>query len=102
MIEVVIAPEARDDLLAIVTYLAEVAGSQTASRWHDALWSAIDGIADFPGAGAPRPSLGKHVRINVVAPYIVVYEHGPGSAQDFVLRVLHGRRDVTRRLLGKQ
>ena len=99
MIEVVVAPQARDDLVSIVTYLAAVASPATARRWNDRLWAAIQGLSEFPGTGTPRPRLGAHIRIAVVRPSVVVYEYHRGTARLDVLRVVHGRRQITRKLV---
>ena len=63
------------------------------------LWKAVDDIAEFPGAGPPRPNLGLLVRIKIVTPCIVIYEHEPGTGVAYVLRVIHGRRRITKKLL---
>jgi toxin ParE1/3/4 len=99
MIEVIVAPQARADLARIISNLAAVASSATAARWNDRLWQTIDRIAEFPGSGARRSRLGAHVRIKIVTPYIVIYEHERGADKVFVLRVVHGRRRITRKLL---
>ena len=99
MIEVIVAPQARADLARIVLHLASVASVATAGRWNDRLWAVVDGIAEFPGSGAPRPQLGTHIRIKIVTPYIVIYEHESGSHRAFVLRVVHGRRRITKKIL---
>ena len=95
----IVAPEARADLARIIDHLSSVASVATATRWNDRLWSAIKNIASFPGSGAPRPRLGAHVRIKVVAPYIIIYEHDKGAGVAYVLRVVHGHRNITKRLL---
>ncbi len=69
-------------------------------KWDRKLWSAIDDLTEFPGSGAPRPILGQYVRIAIVHPYIVLYEHMRGSDLVQILRVVHGRRKITKDLLG--
>lgn len=96
---VVVSSEARRDLLQVVALLGLVAGPATADKWDRKLWKAIDDLAEFPGGGAPRPALGEHARIVPVHPYVVIYEHVRGSDIVRVLRVVHGRRNITRRLL---
>ena len=99
MIEVVVAPEARADLDQIITTIAAAAGSATAGRWNDRFWATVDEIAAFPGPGPPRKRLGSGIRIKIVRPYIVIYEHAHGAEQAFVLRVVHGKRRITRKLV---
>lgn len=99
MTQVVVSPEGRDDLLPIATYLAAVAGAATADRWDRKFWTAIDSIAEFPGSGAPRPALGDDTRIVVVHPYVLIYQHARGSDTVYVLRVVHGRRNISKDIL---
>ena len=56
--------------------------------------------SDLLRIGAPRPSLGERVRIAIVHPYIVLYEYLHGSDLVQLLRVVHGRRKITKDLLG--
>jgi toxin ParE1/3/4 len=51
----------------------------------------------FPASGARRKSLGPDTRIAVLSPYIVVYDYADGMVH--IVRVLDGRRNVTRRLV---
>jgi plasmid stabilization system protein ParE len=95
MTHVVVSPEARTDLLQIVADLASVAGAATADKWDRKLWRAIEGLAEFPGSGAPRPALGEDARIWTVHPYVIIYEHVLGSDALHILRVLHGRRNIS-------
>jgi toxin ParE1/3/4 len=101
MTRVVVAPQARTDLLEITARLVVVAGPATADKWDRKLWKAIDGLADFPGKGAPRSKLGGNIRIVTARPYIVIYEHERGSGAVYVLRVIHGRRKITRAVVRK-
>ena len=99
MIEVVVSPQARGDLLDIIRYLADIASPATAEAWDRKLWQAIDELSEFPGSGAPRPRLGSNARIRIVGPYVAIYEHVRGSGVLVVLRVVHGGRKITRKLL---
>jgi plasmid stabilization system protein ParE len=49
----------------------------------------------YPAGGSPRRSLGSDVRVKIV----VFYEHTAGTV--LVLRVLHGRGDITAELLAR-
>ena len=99
MVEVVVSQQARTDLLDIIGYLATVASRGVTRSWHDRLWAAIDHLAEWPGEGAPRPKLGANVRIKIVGPYLVIYEHQRGDTTLQVLRVLYGSRRITRKLV---
>jgi plasmid stabilization system protein ParE len=99
MNRVVVSPEARNDLLEIIAYISLFAGSATAERWDRRLWKVIEDLAEFPAIGALRPALGDQTRILVVQPYVLIYEHAVGTNIVQVLRVVHGRRNIARRLL---
>ncbi len=62
----------------------------------DALY---DRLAEHPDSGAPRPGLGTDIRIGIVLPYIVIYRHHEADDIVTVLRVLHGRRNITAKLI---
>jgi toxin ParE1/3/4 len=98
MITLIVSPRARLDLLAIIHHLTSAAGPVVADTWDRRLWRNIDRLAEFPGSGAPRPRLGHDVRIVPVIPYLLIYHHVLGSDSVAILRVVHGRRRITRRL----
>jgi toxin ParE1/3/4 len=96
---VIIAPAAAADTQDILTFLAERAGNRTASKYAALFERLYDRLEDFPASGAPRPALGSNIRIGIVRPYIIIYRHLGGSDTATVLRIVHGRRDITRTLL---
>ncbi len=51
----------------------------------------------YPLSGNRRPKLGTRVRIAVVRPYIVIYRTNEDDVM--IMRVLHGRRKITRHTL---
>ena len=53
----------------------------------------------FPASGAPRPSLGEFARILVVYPYVMLYDYESSSGVLTVLRVLHGKKAITEKVL---
>jgi len=59
--------------------------------------SLFERLAMFPRSGASRTHLGRSIRIGVVTPYVAVYELDNDHV--IVLRVLDGRRNITRRLI---
>jgi len=58
-------------------------------------------LAEFPDSGARRPVLGPRVRICVVSPYVVIYEHMEADDTVVVLRIVHRRRKIGRKFLKK-
>lgn len=95
--QIVIAPRARHDLVSLYDYLEERAGARLAQSYIDRIDMLFDMLSDFPGLGAPRPELGPSVRSTGIWPYVILYQVGDGSLH--VLRVVHGRRNVTSEIL---
>lgn len=60
--------------------------------------AAYDRLAAFPRIGPTRNKLGQHARIWVVTPYVMVYDYADETV--VVLRVVHGKRNITGDLLG--
>jgi hypothetical protein len=49
---------------------------------------------------ARRVPLGQNIRIGIVSPYIVIYRNDDVSNTVTVLRIVHGRRRISGRMLG--
>ena len=62
---------------------------------------AIENLLTFPESGSPRPRLGAQTRIAIVAPYVLIYEYTRDDDVLMLLRILHGKRDITRKLLNR-
>ncbi|MBV8963091.1 MAG: type II toxin-antitoxin system RelE/ParE family toxin [Hyphomicrobiales bacterium] len=54
----------------------------------------------FPGIGSSRPRLGQDIRILPLLPYVVIYRHAERDDIVSIVRILHGRRNITGGLLG--
>jgi len=96
---VIITDRADADAAEIIKDLTDKAGVLVADRYEadfDALYRRWE---SFPGSGSPRPVLGRLIRIGVVSPYVFVYRYTPDDDLVAVIRVLHGRRRITRRML---
>jgi plasmid stabilization system protein ParE len=55
-------------------------------------------LTEFPAIGPLRTALGPKARIGIIQPYLIVYDYADGGTVT-VLRVLHGRRKITRDLV---
>jgi plasmid stabilization system protein ParE len=97
MARVIVSEQAKRDLRRILSDLYERAGYGIAARYADEFKAAYRRIAHVPAGGPPRPALGPNTRIAIVLPYVVIYDHEEDTAT--VLRVLHGRRSITRDLI---
>ncbi len=99
MTRVIITDPADADSVEIIKDLTGKAGVLVADRYEadfDALYLRLE---SFPGSGSPRPKLGRFIRIGVVSPYVIVYRYIPDDDLVAVIRILHGRRRITRRML---
>ena len=63
------------------------------------LMRSIGVWSDIPKAAHRARKLGPTVRIGVVFPYVVFYRYAAADDAVLVLRVLNGRRKITRRVL---
>jgi toxin ParE1/3/4 len=93
MAKLVVTADAENDTRDILAYLRSEAGPRIAEKFGRRFKGAIERFAAIPGVGAPRPSLGAHVRISVVFPYVLIYEYARDSDTVTLLRILHGRRN---------
>lgn len=94
-----VSERAKSDFDEIIARLESLAGNRVAVKFVVSLSRAIVGLADFPGQGAPRPRLGRDMRVLIVSPYLILYEYALGDDGVVVLRIVHGRRKITRRFL---
>ena len=99
MARVVFTDAADSDSDSIYADLHERAGKTTVGKYR-ALFKELYGRwAAFPDSGAPRPRLGRNIRIGVVSPYIVIYRHVEADDALIVLRIVHGKRKITGKML---
>lgn len=101
MTRLVVAPEAETDTNTILSYLERQAGAGVAREYRLRFIETIERIVAMPLSGAPRSLLGQNVRISVVSPYVVIYEYERIRDEVTLLRILHGRRHVSRILQGE-
>lgn len=99
MARVIIAASADADTAGILAYLAAHAGRQTAVKYDSLFEQLYDRLAVHPGSGAPRPALGRNIRIGIVSPYIIIYRHTEDDDTVTVLRVVDGRRRISGNML---
>jgi toxin ParE1/3/4 len=93
MARVVVTEYAKRDVRDIISELNRHAGYTVAARYAADFKNIYRDLTQFPDSGPTRPALGPIARIKVVYPYIVVYDCDADGVT--VLRVLHGRRDIT-------
>ncbi len=99
MTRLVVTADAEADTSDILDYLEREASPRIADLYGRRFRATIMRIVDLPETGPLRPALGQEVRIAIVFPYIIIYEYAPQNDTVVLLRVLHGRRNITRELL---
>ena len=97
MTRLVISARASRDVREILEHLSELAGPSVAEKYARDLRALYERLSMFPASGARRTALGPFARIAVWKPYVLVYDHINEEIR--VVRVLDGRRNITRRLL---
>jgi toxin ParE1/3/4 len=98
---VVLTASADADTAFILRDLAANAGANVARRYDAEFDTLYRRLERFPESGAPRPALGALVRIGIVSPYNVIHEYVAADDVVTVMRLLHGRRRITRRMLNR-
>jgi len=96
---VIVTNTASIDEVTILNELNTKAGLPTVVKFRTGFRSLYGRLADHPEIGAPRPRVGRGVRIGIVSPFIIIYRYTSKSDTVTVLRVVHGRRRITRKLL---
>ena len=99
MARVVITASADADTAYIIADLGAKAGANVAVRYDADFHRLYERLSDHPESGAPRPRLGKQVRICVVSPYVVIYQHIEADDTVTIMRIAHGRRKITRKFV---
>ncbi len=99
MTRLVATPRLRFDTNEIFNYLETVAGRPVAEKYASRIDQTIVRLATFPESGAPRPASGANARVALVAPYLLIYDYTPADEVLILLRLLHGRRNITAALL---
>ena len=97
MMRLVVSPRAGIDVREMLERLAELAGPAVAGRYAGDLRSIYARLEMFPASGSRRTTLGRFARIAVLAPYVVIYDYIGDEV--VIVRVLDGRRDISRRLV---
>jgi toxin ParE1/3/4 len=98
---VVTTASADADTAFILGDLTAKAGVNVAARYNadfDALYRRLE---KFPESGSPRPALGRLVRIGIVSPYNVIHEYIEADDTVTIMRIVSGRRRITRRMLNR-
>lgn len=97
MLTIVRTARADEDLIAIWTWIAADSPA-AADRVLDAIECRWLQLSRHPNSGMAREDIGPGIRHLVVGSYLTLYRRTAGQIE--IIRVLHGRRDVNRNVLG--
>ncbi|WP_417735475.1 type II toxin-antitoxin system RelE/ParE family toxin [Rosistilla oblonga] len=93
MAHVIFSPEADDDLVAIVDYIARDK-PMAARQWLSEILKTCEMLANQPGVGEDRKGFGvTGCRSYSVGQYVVFFRAREDGIE--VSRVIHGSRDMT-------
>ena len=101
MTRLIVTADAEADTNRILDYLAREAGQSVADDYGRRFQTTIKRLVRMPGSGPPRRALGPAAHIAIVYPYILIYDYVPEDDAITLLRILHGRRNITRDLLNR-
>ena len=101
MARIIVTTSASADQAAILKHLHAKAGLGTLVKFRSLFGALYDRLADHPASGPRRTALGSNIRIGIVSPYIVIYRHSEGDDTVTVLRIVHGRRKITGKMLAE-
>lgn len=99
MTRLVVTADAEADLDEILQYLQREASVVVAEEYGRKFRACIERLVESPGIGSPRPALGATTRIGIVWPYLLIYDYVASEDVLTLLRILHGKRNITRRLI---
>ena len=97
---VVFSPEARDDLIALYDWIAEVAGAQTAIRYLERLEKHCMGFAQVSERGHSRGDIRPNLRITGFERRITI-AFSIDAESVTILRLFYGGRDWEADLLSE-
>lgn len=99
MPQLIVSVLAQSDTAYIATDLARKAGYRVAEKYIAAFETIYGRLTVYPDSGPRRPAVGLNIRIGVVRPYVVLYEHDQLNDIVTIFRIVHGKRKITGKLL---
>jgi toxin ParE1/3/4 len=97
--DIVLTHSAHRDLTRILAEIHTNAGIASAHKYDAEFSRTFARLMQFPDSGAPRPRLGVNTRLSVVYPYLIYYRRSAAADIVLIMRILHGRREITRGML---
>ena len=88
---VIFSDRAEQDLCEIIDDLAEIS-PDTATALNEQFEQRLNQLSRLPRMGRPRPDIDEGLRGLLVSPYVLFYRIL--NNEIFVVRILHGKRDL--------
>lgn len=101
MTSLIVSPEAKTDTFEILNELENKAGAAVSARYAIRFRDIVTRLLEMPESGSPRPALGPNTRCAIVSPYILIYDYIERRELIVLLRILHGRRKISKETLQK-
>ncbi|MGO9047966.1 MAG: type II toxin-antitoxin system RelE/ParE family toxin [Xanthobacteraceae bacterium] len=98
MTRLVVTANAESDFEETLAYLQREAGARIAIEYGHRFDVTLRRLVQFPRSCSPRPALGASARVARVPPNLLIYDYNL-EADAVILRILHERRNMTRKLI---
>ena len=95
MANVDVAPRAAADIDGILIDQYGHGGRASAARYQAEFKAATRRLVHHPESGRRRPDIGPGLRSVLVHPYVLIYSYDRTADTVSVLRILHGRRQLS-------
>jgi toxin ParE1/3/4 len=103
MTRLVVTSDAEADFNDIIDYLSSEAGSAVAADYVRKFRVSLARLIDLSAPGStPARARRQCARIGVVPPYVLIYDFTAADDTLMLLRIVHGKRNITNRLLGSR
>ena len=100
MTAIIVSPHAEADLEDLNASIMAAAGDGIANSYCQRIVGTIQRLSAIPlAAGHPGPKLGDGLRCHPFGKYNIYLKYDVGSDTLYVVRILHGRRNITKRLI---
>ena len=93
-LELRLSARARQDMRAILQYTLRRWGLEQHDDYAGRLDRAMQDLTEFPESGRQRDDLGRGLRSRAVGEHVIVYRVRVDEV--FIVRIVHGRRDLGR------
>lgn len=100
MLELIVSPEADDDLIEIWLHIATDRDTETADRVLDSFHQKFLMLLTTPEIGRAREELAPYLRSIPEGNHMIFYRPIMNSVE--IVRVAHGRRDIERLFSGEE